>query len=82
MHPCEGHDSGGDRLKQQPAEVDIAPQGGVVLPCLFKRDPEQFLVHFQHAIAAIRHKGLQAAYENGIKGKAECTKKLTIILKD
>jgi hypothetical protein len=42
-----------------------------------KGTPEQFLVHVQQALHAIRQKGLQTALEKAVKDKEECTKKLT-----
>ena len=41
------------------------------------KGPQQFLVHIQQALNAIRQKGLQAALEKVIKDKQECTKMLT-----
>ena len=38
--------------------------------------PEQFLVHVQQALDAIRQKGLLAAYEKAKKDKEVCTKEL------
>ena len=42
-----------------------------------KGAPEQFLVHIQQALDAIRQKGLQTALEKAVKDKEECTKKFT-----
>ena len=42
-----------------------------------KGPPNQFLVHVQQALNAIRQKGLQTALEKAVKDKEECTKKLT-----
>ena len=61
-------------------EVNIAPQGGVAHPCLFIRDPEEFLVHIQQALNAIRQKGLQSALEKATKDKEEWMKKLTMAI--
>ena len=47
------------------------------VPVWSKGTPEQFLVHVQQALDAIRQKGLQAALEKASKDKEECTKKLT-----
>ena len=47
------------------------------VPVWSKGTPEQFLVHVQQALDAIRQKGLQAALEKASKEKEECTKKLT-----
>ena len=47
------------------------------VPVWSKGTPEQFLVHVQQALDAIRQKGLQTALENAVKDKEECTKKLT-----
>ncbi len=41
-----------------------------------KGTPEQFLVHVQQALDAIKHKCLQTALEKAVKDKEECTKKL------
>eukprot|EP00804_Cyclotella_cryptica_P027692 CCRYP_010292-RA/>CCRYP_010292-RA protein AED:0.22 eAED:0.57 QI:0/0/0/1/1/1/2/0/395 len=38
--------------------------------------PEKFLVHVQQAIAAIKAKGLQEAYERLVRAEKECTEKL------
>ena len=45
------------------------------VPVWSKGTPEQFLVHVQQALDAIRQKGLQTALEKAIKDKEECTKK-------
>ena len=47
------------------------------VPVWLKGIPEQFLVHVQQALDAIRQKGLQKALEKAVKDKEECTKKLT-----
>ena len=47
------------------------------VPVWSKGTPEQFLVHVQQALDAIRQKGLQTALEKAVKDKEECTKKLT-----
>ena len=41
---------------------------------MVKRDPEQFLVHVQSALDAIRQKGLQSALDKAIKDKEELKK--------
>ena len=46
------------------------------VPVWSKGTPEQFLVHVQQALDAIRQKGLQTALEKVIKDKEECTKVL------
>ncbi len=46
------------------------------VPVWSKGTPEQFLVHVQQALDAIRQKGLQTALEKAIKDKEECTKVL------
>ena len=38
--------------------------------------PEKFLMHVQQAIAAIKAKALQEAYERLVRAKKECNKKL------
>ena len=38
--------------------------------------PEKFIVHVQQAIAVIKAKGLQEAYERLVRAKKECNKKL------
>ena len=38
--------------------------------------PEKFLMHVQQAIAAIKAKGLQEAYERLVQAKKECNEKL------
>ena len=50
------------------------------VPVWSKGTPEQFLVHVQQALDAIRQKGLQAALEKASKDKEECTKKLTMAI--
>ena len=47
------------------------------LTLLPKGTPEQFLVHVQSALDAIRQKGLQSALDKAIKDKEEWTEKLT-----
>ncbi len=47
------------------------------VPVRSKGTPEQFLVHVQQALHAIRLKGLQAILEKAGKDKEEHTKKLT-----
>eukprot|EP00804_Cyclotella_cryptica_P008114 CCRYP_004598-RA/>CCRYP_004598-RA protein AED:0.23 eAED:0.23 QI:0/-1/0/1/-1/1/1/0/158 len=42
--------------------------------------PEKFLVHGQQAIAAIKAKGLQEAYERHVWAEKECTEKLEEVL--
>ncbi len=46
------------------------------VPVWSKGTSEQFLVHVQQALDAIRQKGLQTALEKAIKDKEECTKAL------
>ncbi len=46
------------------------------VPVWSKGTPEQFLVHIQQALNAIRQKGLQTALKKAVKHKEECTKKL------
>ena len=46
------------------------------IPVWSKGTPEQFLVHVQQALDAIRQKGLQTALERAMKDKEECTKVL------
>jgi hypothetical protein len=38
--------------------------------------PEKFIMHVQRAIAAIKAKGLQEAYEKLVQAKKECNEKL------
>ena len=47
------------------------------VPVWSKGTPEQFLVHIQQALDAIRQKGLLTAYEKAVKDKEEWTKTLT-----
>jgi hypothetical protein len=47
------------------------------VPVWSKGTPEQFLVHVQQALDAIRQKGLQTNLEKAVKDKEECVKKLT-----
>ena len=45
--------------------------------CMWSRGtPEKFIVHVQQAIAAIKAKGLQEAYERLVWAEKECNKKL------
>ena len=44
------------------------------IPFSSKGTPEQFLVHVQQVLDAIRQKGLQIAFEKAIKDKEEWTK--------
>ena len=46
------------------------------VPVWSEGTPEQFLVHVQQALDAIRQKGLQSALDKAIKDKEEWTKKL------
>ena len=46
------------------------------VPVWSKGTPEQFLVHVQQALDAIRQKGLQNTLEKAMKDKEECTKVL------
>ena len=46
------------------------------VPVWSKGTPEQFLVHVQQALDAIRQKGLQTALEKAVRDKEECTKML------
>ena len=52
------------------------------IPVWSKGTPEQFLVHVQSALDAIRQKGLQSALDKAIKDKEELTKKLTSAIED
>ncbi len=47
------------------------------VPVWSKETPEQFLVHIQQTLNAIKQKGLQTALEKAVKDKEECKKKLT-----
>jgi len=47
------------------------------IPVWSKGTPEQFLVHVQQVLDAIRPKGLLTAYEKADKDKEECIKMLT-----
>ena len=47
------------------------------VPVWSKGTPEQFLVHVQSALDAVRQKGLQSALDKVIKDKEELTEKLT-----
>ena len=67
----EAVDSSTNTLKLMlPHKVELC------VPVWLKGTPEQFLVHFQQVLNAIRQKGLQTALEKAIKEKEECTKKL------
>jgi hypothetical protein len=67
----EAVDSSANTLKLTlPHKVELR------VPVWSKGTPEQFLVHVQQALDAIRQKGLLAAYEKAEKDKEECTKKL------
>ena len=46
------------------------------VPVWSRGTPEKFLMHIQQAIAAIKAKGLQEAYERLVRAKKECNKKL------
>ena len=46
------------------------------VPIWSKGTPEQFLVHVQQALDAIRQKGIEAAIEMSVKGEEECTQRL------
>ena len=48
------------------------------VPLWSKGTPEQFLVHVQTALDAIRQKGLQSALEKAVKDKEEWREKLTM----
>ncbi len=50
------------------------------VPVWSKGTPEQFLVHVQSALDAVRQKGLQSALDKAIKDKEELTKKLTMAI--
>ena len=52
------------------------------VPVWSKGTPEQFLVHIQQTLDAIRQKGLLTAYEKAGKDKEEWTKKLTKATED
>jgi hypothetical protein len=68
----EAVDSSANTLKLTlPHKVELR------VPVWSKGTPEQFLVHVQSALDAIRQKGLQAALDKAIKDKEEWTKKLT-----
>ena len=65
-------DSGTNTLKLTlPHKVELR------IPVRSKGTPEQFLVHVQSALDAIRQKGLQAALDKAHKDKEEWTEKLT-----
>ena len=68
----EAVDSSANMLKLTlPHKVELR------VPVWSKGTPEQFLVHVQSALDAIRQKGLQSALEKAIKDKEELTTKLT-----
>ena len=46
------------------------------VPVWSRGTPEQFLMHVQQAIAAIKAKGLQEAYERLVRAEKECYEKL------
>ena len=46
------------------------------VPIWSRGTPEKFLMHVQQAIAAIKAKGLQEAYERLVWAKKECNEKL------
>ena len=50
------------------------------VPVWSKGTPEQFLVHIQSSLDAIRQKGLQSALDKAIKDKEEWTEKLTMAI--
>ena len=65
-------DSSANMLKLKlPHKVELC------VPVWSNGTPEQFLVHVQQALNAIRQKGLQTALEKAIKDKEEWTKMLT-----
>ncbi len=68
----EAVDSGTNTLK-----LKLPHKEELCIPVWFKGTPEQFLVHVQQALDAIRQKGLQSALEKVIKDKEEWMKKLT-----
>ncbi len=45
------------------------------VPVWSQGTPEKFLMHVQQAIAAIKAKGLQEAFERIVQAKKECNKK-------
>ena len=67
----EAVDSGASTLKLNlPHKVELR------VPIWSKGTPEQFLVHVQLALDAIKQKGLEAAMEKSVKDAEECTQKL------
>ena len=50
------------------------------VPVWSKGTPEQFLVHVQQALDAIRQKDLQSALEKAIKNQEEWVEKLTTVI--
>ena len=67
----EAVDSSANTLKLTlPHKVELR------VPVGSKGTPEQFLVHVQQALDAIRQKGLLTAYEKANKDKEECIQKL------
>ncbi len=46
------------------------------MPVWSRCTPEKFLMHVQQAIAAIKAKGLQEAYERLVRAEKECNEKL------
>ena len=71
----EAVDSSANTLKLTlPHKVELR------VPVWSKGTPEQFLVHVQSALDAIRQKGLQAALEKAHKDKEEWTEKLTLAI--
>jgi hypothetical protein len=68
----EAVDSGANTLKLTlPHKVEL------YVPVWSKGTPEEFLVHVQQALDAIRQKCLQSALDKAINDKEEWTKKLT-----
>ncbi len=68
----EAVDSSANTLKLTlPHKVELR------IPVWSKGTPEQFLVHVQLALDAIRQNGLQSALDKAIKDKEEWTEKLT-----
>ena len=46
------------------------------MPVWSRGTPEKFLMHVQQAIAAIKAKGLQEAYERLVRAEKECNEKV------
>jgi len=68
----EAADSSANTLKLKlPHKVELH------IPVWSKGTPEQFLVHVQQALNAIRQKGLLTAYEKADTDKEECIQELT-----